>query len=85
MKGELDKPIFILYFWIPSKSMLMKQMLDFVKHVLTQVSFDKDLFRKELKKGLRWISPGERALLLTWCIAHFGQTHQDVIKDVFRL
>ncbi len=63
----------------------MKQMLDFVKHVLTQVSFDKDLFRKELKKGLRWISPGERAILLTWCVAQFGQTHQDVIKEVFRL
>lgn len=63
----------------------MKQMLSFVQQVLTKVSFDKELFRKELKKGLKWISPGERAILLTWCIAHFGQSHQDVIKEVFRL
>lgn len=63
----------------------MKQMLSFVQQVLTKVSFDKELFRKELKKGLKWISPGERAILLTWCIAHFGQSHQDVIKEVFHL
>lgn len=63
----------------------MKQMLGFVQQVLTKVSFDKELFRKELKKGLKWISPGERTLLLTWCIANFGNTHQDVIKEVFRL
>lgn len=67
------------------KDMLMKQMLGFVQQVLTKVSFDKELFRKELKKGLRWISPGERTLLLTWCLANFGNTHQDVIKEVFRL
>jgi len=63
----------------------MKQMLGFVQLVLTKVSFDKELFRKELTKGLRWISPGERTLLLTWCLTNFGNTHQDVIKEVFRL
>ncbi len=63
----------------------MKQMLEFVKTVLTKVSFDKELFRKELGKGIKWISPGERTILLAWCLTHFGQTHQDVIKEVFRL
>jgi hypothetical protein len=63
----------------------MKQMLSFVQQVLTKVSFDKELFKKELTKGLRWISPGERTLLLTWCLAHYGHIHQDVIKEVFRL
>jgi hypothetical protein len=63
----------------------MKPMLEFVKTVLTKVSFDKELFRKELTKGIKWISPSERSLLLAWCLTQFGQTHQDIIKEVFRL
>lgn len=63
----------------------MKQMLEFVKTVLMKVSFDKELFRKELIKGIKWVGPRERALLLAWCLTTFGQTHQDIIKEVFRL
>jgi hypothetical protein len=59
-------------------------MLEFVKKVLQGVSFDKELFRKELFKNLLLISPAEKALLMSWCLAHFTQ-HYDVLKDAFRL
>ncbi len=59
-------------------------MIDFVKQVLQGVSFDKELFRKELKKNLSLISPNEKTMLLTWCLTKFSQ-HYDVLKDTFRL
>ncbi|WP_185716230.1 hypothetical protein [Larkinella knui] len=35
--------------------------------VLKKVDFDGRLFRKELRKLLRWLSPAERLQLLQWC------------------
>ncbi|WP_211325346.1 hypothetical protein [Larkinella arboricola] len=35
--------------------------------VLNKVDFDRRLFRKELRKLLRWLSPPERLQLLRWC------------------
>jgi len=57
---------------------------EFIKQVLQGVSFDKELFRKELTKNLTLISPAEKALLLSWCISRFSQ-HYDVLREVFRL
>ena len=34
-------------------------MLEFTKKILSKVSFDKDLFKKELKKSTRWMSKKE--------------------------
>jgi len=62
----------------------MSAMLEFVKQVLQGVSFDKELFRKELYKNLLLISPAEKTLLLTWCLTHFAQ-HYEILKDAFRL
>lgn len=59
-------------------------MIEFVKQVLQGVSFDKELFRKELIKNLSLISPSEKALLLAWCLKRFSE-HYDVLKDAFRL
>jgi hypothetical protein len=59
-------------------------MIEFVKQVLQGVSFDKELFRKELIKNLSLISPSEKALLLAWCLKRFS-VHYDVLKDAFRL
>lgn len=58
-------------------------MLELSKQILEKVSFDRNLFKKELKKSLAWIKPQERPHLKTWCIATFGAMHGDVIKDVF--
>lgn len=59
-------------------------MLEFSKHILKSVSFDKMLFKKELKKMLIWAKPDEALLLKAWCIATFGHLYGDVISDVFR-
>jgi hypothetical protein len=59
-------------------------MLEFSQHILRSVSFDKSLFKKELKKMIQWAKPDEAMLLKAWCIATFGHLYGDVITDVFR-
>ena len=58
-------------------------MFEYTKQILTKVSFDKSLFRKELIKALRLLKKDERLLLKVWCVASFA-TYSDVIVDVFR-
>lgn len=58
-------------------------MLELSKKILQKVSFDRKLFKKELRKSLNWVKPNERVLLKTWCLATFGATYQDVILEVF--
>ena len=59
-------------------------MLEFSKHILKSVSFDKSLFRKELTKMLNWAKPDEALLLKAWCLGTFGHLYGDVIREVFR-
>ena len=59
-------------------------MLEFSQHILKSVSFDRNLFKKELKKMLLWAKPDEALLLKAWCIATFGHLYGDVISDAFR-
>jgi hypothetical protein len=58
-------------------------MLDFSKHILKSVSFDKNLFRKELYKIINWAKPDEALLLKAWCLATFGHLYGDIIRDAF--
>ena len=57
-------------------------MFELSKQVLTKVSFDKSLFKKELKKSLKWLKKEEAILLKTWCLATFVQ-YGDTIRDVY--
>ena len=57
-------------------------MLEFSKKILNKVSFDKSLFKKELKKSLRWLNKNEITLLKVWALATFSQ-YKGVILDVF--
>ncbi|MFN8711634.1 MAG: hypothetical protein ACK5Z2_02195 [Bacteroidota bacterium] len=50
---------------------------------MEKVSFDRNLFYKELVKAARWVKPDEKLLLKAWCIATFGHVYGDVIRDVF--
>lgn len=59
-------------------------MLEFSKHILKSVSFDKSLFRKELTKIINWAKPDEALLLKAWCVATFGHLYGDVIREAFR-
>lgn len=58
-------------------------MLELSKQILEKVSFDRKLFKKELKKSLQWIKPHEHSYFKMWCLSTFGALYQDVILDVF--
>lgn len=60
------------------------QMLEMSKLILQKVSFDKQLFAKELKKAVRWLQPDEKTMLKMWCLATFGEIYRDTVIDVFR-
>lgn len=58
-------------------------MFEYTKQILTKVSFDRNLFRKELIKSLRILKGDERKMLKLWCVATFA-AYSDVIVDAFR-
>jgi len=66
-------------FELPKK----RSMFEYTKNILTKVSFDKSLFRKELAKAIKLLKKDERRMLKIWCIATFA-SYSDVIIDVFR-
>ncbi len=58
-------------------------MLELSKKVLEKVSFDRLLFRKELKKAIKWVNKDERLALYGWCLLTYGHLYKDVISDCF--
>jgi hypothetical protein len=59
-------------------------MFEYTKEILLKVSFDRVLFKKELKKAVKWVRNDERRLLMVWCIATFGHRYSDIITETFR-
>ncbi len=57
-------------------------MLEFNKKILSKVSFDKNLFRKELRKGTKWLNKRDSLILKIWALSTFSQ-YKDIIIDVF--
>jgi hypothetical protein len=43
-----------------------QSMLDYCKKILRCVSFDRNLFKKEFRKSITWLSPREVKLLKQW-------------------
>lgn len=60
-------------------------MFEYTKEILQKVSFDKELFGKELKKAIKWLKYDERKLLMIWCITTFGNRYIDIIHQVFKV
>jgi len=58
-------------------------MLDYTKMILEKVSFNRELFHKELKKSFRWLKKEEIIVLQSWCVLTFGHVYGDVIREVF--
>ena len=54
------------------------------KEVLTKVSFDRLLFRKELQKAIRWITGDDLDRLRRWCLDQYGTLYHDIIISSFR-
>lgn len=57
-------------------------MLEYVKLILSKVSFDKMLFEKELIKGFKVLKRDELLQLKEWCWESFTDMHL-VINRVF--
>lgn len=58
-------------------------MFELSKQILQKVSFDRSLFKKELRKSIQWIKPNERVQLKAWCLVTFGHLYRDIILEVF--
>ena len=57
-------------------------MLEFSKKILSKVSFDRNLFQKELQKSARWMNKRDMMLLKIWALTSFSQ-YTDIILEVF--
>ncbi len=59
-------------------------MLELSKNILKKVSFDLNLFQKELKKALTWIQNSDDiAKFKEWCLKEFGHSHKLILQKVF--
>ena len=59
-------------------------MLEYSKEILVKVSFDRFLFRKELKKAVKWLKSEDRQVLMMWCMTTFGVLYNDIIQEAFK-
>ncbi len=57
-------------------------MLQLSKKILYNVSFDRDLFRKELQKSIMWLNKKDITALKIWTLTTFSQ-YKHIILDVF--
>ena len=57
-------------------------MLEFSKKILSKVSFDKILFKKELRKSVSWMSKKDIIHLKVWTLTTFSQ-YKNTILEVF--
>lgn len=61
-------------------------MLELTKKILKTVSFDAQLFQKELNKALKWITDAEEIKKFQeWCIVEFGSIYPLIIRKAFVL
>lgn len=59
-------------------------MLELTKKILRGVSFDAQLFQKELYKALNWIQDAEEVKRFQeWCISEFGHKYPIIIQKAF--
>lgn len=59
-------------------------MVELSKNILTKVSFDKQLFHKELEKAVSWITKSEDLQSFKeWCIIEFGSLYPGILRKVF--
>ena len=55
-------------------------MLEYCKTILQKVSFDSNLFEKELRKAVHYINPNELKDFLAWVHLNYGKEFADVIS-----
>ena len=57
-------------------------MLKFCKSILKKVSFDPNLFKKELAKSTKWLNKQELSSLKIWALGYFTH-YKQIIQEVF--
>jgi len=60
-------------------------MLKYTKEILTKVSFDAQLFEKELNKAIKLLVPGEISDLKKWCYEKFGKLYSTLLNRCFKI
>lgn len=73
-----------LKFLILMKTNLIMIDIRYAKEVLTKVSFERSIFKRELEKFINIIQPEQHSEFKEWCIAKFSQDHQEVIQNAFK-
>jgi hypothetical protein len=59
-------------------------MFELTKKILVRVSFDPQLFQKELTKAIRWMTDSEEVQRLRdWCIKEFGAVYPGIVHKAF--
>lgn len=59
-------------------------MVELSKKILINVSFDRNLFHKELTKAVKWINESdELQSFREWCMIEFGHVYPSILKKVF--
>ena len=58
-------------------------MLEYFKTILDKVSFNQELFEKELKKAIRSLIPHEVEELKQWCYENFSNEYRPVLASCF--
>jgi hypothetical protein len=61
-----------------------KLMLEQTKVVLSNVSFDLDLFKKELTKAIKWLNNKEIISLKKWCKENFSGEYNKIAMEIIQ-
>ncbi|MFD1816824.1 hypothetical protein [Pseudarcicella hirudinis] len=57
--------------------------IEYVKMILSKVSFDAKLFEKELKKAVKSLVIEEIKQLRDWCYEQFGMIYRQILHRCF--
>lgn len=60
-----------------------QNILELQQLALQNLSDDKELFKKELVKSLKWLRSYEIFKLHRWLKDNYHETHKEIISDVF--
>ncbi len=63
--------------------MLNYNMLTYSKSILSKVSFNKYLLKKELNKTMAFLAPQEIYTLKSWCYKKYGNKHKCMLIKIF--
>ena len=62
----------------------MSKNLNYYKQILKKVSFDVALFKKELEKSFKYLTPNEQRALRSW-VSDFVSDKIDLQKVIFSI